>query len=76
VFIAAGTTAAEFNTSTVTVLRNVTTMTWPVFFDEVLSLADFIYAAFAALIAAPLALRPLGRREFQALRLWQEHQGR
>jgi hypothetical protein len=74
VYVSAGTTADELETSTVTILRNVTTMTWPVFFDEVLSVADFAYAFFSALIAAPLAVRPLDRREFQALRLWQEAQ--
>ncbi len=71
VVIAAGTTAAEFDTSVFVILRNVTTLTWPVFFDEVLTVADFIYAFFAAVIAAALSLRRLDRREFQALRLWQ-----
>ena len=71
VVIAAGTTAEEFDTSIFVILRNVTTMTWPVFFDEVLTVADFIYAFFAAVIAAALSLRRLDRREFQAVRLWE-----
>lgn len=72
VVISAGTTAEEFETSTFTVLRNVTTMTWPVFFDEVVGVADIIYAGFAALIAALLSLRRLDRHQFQAVRLWRE----
>jgi hypothetical protein len=66
--------AAELDTSTVNILRNVTTLTWPVFFDEVVTLADVIYAGFAAVIAGFLSVRRLNRREFQALRLWQDEQ--
>ncbi|HNP37306.1 MAG TPA: hypothetical protein PKK10_15775 [Woeseiaceae bacterium] len=76
VYISAGTTADELGTNRFIILWNVTTMTWPVFFDEVLNAADFVYAFFAALIAASLALRPLDRREFQAVRLWREQQTR
>jgi len=72
IVISAGTTAAEFDTNTFVILRNVTTMTWPVFFDEVLTAADGVYAGFAALIAGALSLRRLDRREFQAVRLWEE----
>ena len=72
IVISAGTTAAEFDTNTLVILRNVTTMTWPVFFDEVLTAADGVYAGFAALIAGALSLRRLDRREFQAVRLWEE----
>lgn len=70
IFIAAGTTAAEFDTSVWTVLRNVTLWTWPVFFDEVLTAADLIYAGTGAVIAAWFSVRRLDRREFQALRLY------
>ncbi len=70
VVIAAGTTAAEFETGTWTILRNVTTLTWPVFFDEVLNAADLVYAGIAAALAAWLALRRLNRREFLAVRLY------
>ena len=54
------------------VLRSVTTMTWPIFFDETMTAADFVFAAFAAGIAAFYSNRQLNRREYQALRVWQE----
>jgi hypothetical protein len=38
------------------------------------TLADIIYAGFAAVIAAFLSQRRLNRREFQALRMWQDEQ--
>ena len=72
VVIAAGTTAGEFDVGTLTVLRSVTTMTWPIFFDETMTAADWIFAAFAAGIAAFYANRQLNRREYQALRVWQD----
>jgi hypothetical protein len=74
--IAAGTTAGEFNTSTIAVLRAVTTMTWPVFFAEAMTAADWVFAAVAAGLAAFLASRRLNRREYQALRIWQEKERR
>lgn len=70
--IAAGTTAAEFDVSTIAVLGAVTTMTWPVFFAEAMTPADWAFAIFAAGIAALLAGRRLNRRDYQALRIWQE----
>ena len=70
--IAAGTTANEFGIGTIEVLRSVTTMTWPIFFDEAMTIADWIYALFAAVIAAYYANRRLNRREYQALRMYQE----
>ena len=72
VVIAAGTTAREFDVSILEVLRSVTTMTWPIFFDETMTAADFVFAAFAAGIAAFYSNRQLNRREYQALRVWQE----
>ncbi len=72
VVIAAGTTAGEFEISTMKVLRSVTTMTWPVFFDEAMTAADWVFAVFAAVIAAFYANRRLTRREYQALRIYQE----
>ena len=75
IVVSAGTTAEEFDTSVFTILRNVTTMTWPVFFDEVVGAADIIYALFGALIASALAPRRLDRRQFHAVRLWQESSG-
>ena len=64
------TTAETFDTGTLQVLRAVTSMTWPVFFDEVLTVADGFYALLAAGLAAFLANRPLTRSQYYALRLW------
>ena len=72
IVIAAGTTAGEFEIGTLTVLRSVTTMTWPVFFNEAMTTADWIFALFAAVIAAYYANRRLNRREYQAVRIYQE----
>ena len=49
-------------------------MTWPVFFAEAMTGADYVYAAAAAGIAAYYANRRLSRRQFFALRSWQERQ--
>jgi hypothetical protein len=70
IVIAASYTAETFGTGTLDVLRAVTSMTWPVFFDEVLTAADGFYAAFAAGLAAFLANRQLTRSQYHALRLW------
>ena len=70
IVLAASTTAAEFGTSTLDILRAVTTMTWPVFFDEVWNIGDTFYAVFSAGLAAVFAPRKLTRDEFFALRLW------
>lgn len=72
IVIAAGTTADELETSTWVVLRNVTTWTWPVFFDEVLTATDVIYACAGAAIAAWFSVRRLDRRQYQAVRLYEE----
>ena len=72
VIVAAAFTAEELGTSTVTILRAVTRMTWPVFFDEALSPVDVIYALFAAGIAAFYSQRRLNRTEFMAIRKWEE----
>jgi len=72
IVIAASVTAEGFGTGTLVVLRAVTSMTWPVFFDEVLSIADAFYAAIAAALAAFYANRRLTRSEYQALRMWRE----
>jgi hypothetical protein len=76
VVVAAAFTAQEFETGTLQILRAVTTMTWPVFFAEVISVADVIYALFGAAIAAFYAKRRLTRTEYLALRIWQQEQGR
>jgi len=74
VVVAAAFTAEALDTSTLTILRAVTTMTWPVFFDEALSPVDFVYAFCGAGIAAFYAQRRLDRLEFLALRKWKEEQ--
>ncbi|MGI9248028.1 MAG: hypothetical protein ACR2QI_03380 [Woeseiaceae bacterium] len=70
VVIAASYTAETFDTGTLQILRAVTSMTWPVFFDEVLTVADGFYAVLAAGLAAFLANRHLTRAQYHALRLW------
>jgi hypothetical protein len=75
VVIAASTTAGEFETSIFRILGAVTTMTWPIFFDEVMTAADFVFALFAAGLAAFYANRRLTRRQYQAIRIWQEEYG-
>lgn len=72
IVLAAGTSARELGSSTLVVLREVTFMTWPVFFDEAMRAADWVFAAVGAVIAAFFANRRLNRREYQALRIWQE----
>ena len=76
VVVAASTTAAEFGTDTLHVLRAVTTMTWPVFFDEHWNTADTFFAALGAGLAAFLAPRGLTRRQNFALRLWRDQSDR
>ena len=72
VVLAAATTADSYGTGIVEVLRSVTTMTWPVFFDEVWNVADGFYAVVSAGVAAFLANRRLSRAQFYALRRWRE----
>lgn len=76
IVVAAAFTAEALETSTLAILRAVTTMTWPVFFDEALSPVDFIYAIFGAGIAAFYSQRKLNRAEFMAIRKWEEEQDR
>jgi hypothetical protein len=70
IVVAASSTADIFGTSTLHVLRSVTSMTWPVFFDEVLTVADGFYAVLSAGLAAFLSHRQLTRSQYYALRLW------
>lgn len=70
IVVAAATTADIFDTSTLHVLQSVTSMTWPVFFDEVWNIADGFYAVLSAALAAFLSNRPLTRAQYYALRLW------
>jgi hypothetical protein len=76
VVIAASYTAETFDTGTLQILSAVTNMTWPVFFDEVLTVADGFYAALAAGLAAFLANRHLTRSQYYALRLWRAESDR
>ena len=72
IVLAASTTAAEFGTGTLDILRAVTSMTWPVFFDEVWNVGDTFFAVLSAGLAAFLAPRKLSRSEFYALRMWRQ----
>jgi hypothetical protein len=74
VVVAAAFTAEQLGVTTIEILRAVTAMTWPVFFAEVVSAADIVFALFAAAIAAFYANRRLSRGEYSALRQWQEGQ--
>ena len=76
VILAASTTAAEYGTGTLDILRAVTSMTWPVFFDEVWNIGDSFYAAISAGLAGFLAPRKLSRHEFFALRMWRRESDR
>ena len=76
VVLAASTTAAEYGTGTLHILQAVTSMTWPVFFDEVWNVADGFFAVVAAGLAGFLANRRVTRSEFYALRLWREESDR
>lgn len=71
VVIGAAFSAEELGASTLRVLLNTTTLTWPIFFDEVMTIADGIFAISGALVAAFFANRRLNRQQYQALRLWQ-----
>ena len=72
VVVAAAFTAEELGATTLEVLQAVTSMTWPVFFAEVVSAADIIFALFSAAVAAYYANRRLTRSEYSALRKWEE----
>ena len=72
VVVAAAFTARAMETTTLAVLRAVTAMTWPVFFEEALTPADFAYAVIGAGVAAFYANRRLSRSEYLALREWRE----
>ena len=74
VVVAAAFTAEELDATTFEVLRAVTSMTWPVFFSEVVSAADIIFALFAAAVASYYANRRLSRTEYSAYRKWREAQ--
>ena len=72
IVVAASTTAAEFGTGTLHILRAVTAFTWPIFFDEVMTGADIIYALSGAGIAAFYANRRLTRSQYASYRVYRE----
>lgn len=74
IVLAASVTAEGFGTGTLEVLQAVTSMTWPVFFDEVLTIADAVFAVIGAGLAAFYSQRRLTRAEYFALRLWRGEQ--
>jgi hypothetical protein len=75
IVVAAAFTAPLLGTDTLTVLSAVTVMTWPVFFDEVMTPADLIFALVSAAVAAFYANRRLTRAEYLALRTWEDADG-
>jgi hypothetical protein len=72
VVLGASTTADAYDMGVLEILRAVTVMTWPVFFDEVWTVAHGFFAVVAAGLAAFLANRRLTRAQFYALRKWRE----
>jgi hypothetical protein len=75
VLVAASFTAAEFDTSIVAVLRAASDFTWPVFFDEVMTPADIVYALAAAGVAAFYGNRRLTREQYASYRAWRAASG-
>jgi hypothetical protein len=75
IVVAAAFTAPQLGTDTFTVLRSLTALTWPVFFDEVMTPADIVFALFAAGLAAFYANRRLTRAQYLAVRTWEESSG-
>jgi hypothetical protein len=72
IVVAASNKAETLGVGTLEVLRSVTLMTWPVYFDEVITAADYIFAVIAAVVAAFYANRRLTRKQYRALRLYEE----
>jgi hypothetical protein len=67
--IAAHTSAGELGTSTANVVFNITGWTLDVFFAELITPADHIFALYGAVLAAYFAGRKVTRREAYALRI-------
>ena len=74
IILAASVTAESLGISTLQILTAVTSMTWPVFFDEVLTIADTFFAVVGAWLAGFYSNRRLTRTEYLALRLWRQEQ--
>lgn len=72
VVLGASTTAESYGMGILETLQAVTVMTWPVFFDEVWTVADGFFAVVSAGIAAFFANRRLTRVQFYALRKWRQ----
>ena len=72
IVLAASTTATDFGTGTLSILQAITSMTLPVFFEEVWSIADGFFTVVAAGFAAFLAPRRLTREQRFAVRTWRE----
>ncbi|NIL93929.1 MAG: hypothetical protein GTO71_05690 [Woeseiaceae bacterium] len=72
VYVAAAFTADKLGAGTLEILRAVTSMTWPVYFSEVISAADIVYGLMGAGAAAFYANRRLTRSEYSAWRKWCE----
>ena len=72
IVVAAAFTAPDLGTDTLTVLRNLTALTWPVFFEEDMTPADLVFALFAAGLAAFYANLRLTRAQYLAVRTWEE----
>ncbi len=70
IILAAWMTGPKHGTDTLHILQAVTSMTWPVFFDEVWNIGDTFFGVCATALAAFLAPRKLTRRQFHALRLY------
>jgi hypothetical protein len=74
IILAASVTAEGYGIGTLQTLQAVTSMTWPVFFDEVLTVADVFFAVVGAALAGFYSNRRLTRSEYLALRLRREEQ--
>ncbi|MEL7187364.1 MAG: hypothetical protein AAFN50_13180 [Pseudomonadota bacterium] len=74
VVVAASVSADELSSTTLAVLQDVSTTTWPIFFGVIWNIGDTAFAVFAAALAAFYSMRRLDRDEYYALRLWREEQ--
>jgi hypothetical protein len=74
--IALPTTTGELGASAFEVLRGLTWWSFETFFDEVITVVDYIYAFSAAAVAAFWSKRRLNRHEVYALRTMNEGKNR
>jgi len=66
--VALSTTEVELQTSAISILRGLTFMTWDIYFDEVVTPVDYVYAFCAAVVAVFFSRRRLTRQEEFVLR--------